>query len=127
MINQFFIAGEIKKITISEPKDPKKFASAVLLVQYGVQRETTGGAVEVVDRDAMALQACGCGFGAGDGAIEVHLVLGQRVDEAVGGGAGADADDALAVEARENVVDGGLGHGLFQLILVHRGRMPGKV
>lgn len=49
MINQFFIAGEIKKITISEPKDPKKFASAVLLVQYGVQRETTGGAVEFVN------------------------------------------------------------------------------
>ena len=86
-----------------------------------------GGAVEVVDRYAMALQACCGGFGAGDGAIEVHLVLGQCVDEEVGGGAGADANDALAVEARENVVDGGLGHGLFQLILVHRGEMPGKV
>ena len=86
-----------------------------------------GGAIEVVHRNAMTLQARGGGFGAGDGAIEVHLVLGQCVDEEVGGGAGADADDALAVEARENVVDGGLGHGLFQLILVHRGEVPGKM
>ncbi len=49
MINTFILAGEIKKLTISEPKDPKKNASAILLVQYGVQREATGGNVEFVN------------------------------------------------------------------------------
>ena len=46
MINTFFVVGEIKKISISEPKDSKKAASAVLLVQHSVQRESRGGAVE---------------------------------------------------------------------------------
>ena len=49
MINTFFMVGEIKKLTISEPKDPKKNASAIMLIQYGVQREMTGGAVEFVN------------------------------------------------------------------------------
>ncbi len=49
MIHAFFLVGEIKKISVSEPKDPKKNASAVLLVQYGKQRETTGNAVEFVN------------------------------------------------------------------------------
>lgn len=49
MIHTFFLVGEVKKINVSEPKDPKKNASAVLLVQYGVQRESTGGAVEFVN------------------------------------------------------------------------------
>lgn len=49
MINSFFLVGEIKKLTISEPKDPKKNASCVLLVQYGTTREATGGPVEFVN------------------------------------------------------------------------------
>jgi hypothetical protein len=49
MINSFFLVGEVKKLTVSEPKDPKKNASAVMLIQYGVQRESTGGAVEFVN------------------------------------------------------------------------------
>jgi hypothetical protein len=49
MIHAFFLVGEIKKISVSEPKDPKKNASAVLLVQYGKQRETTGNTVEFVN------------------------------------------------------------------------------
>lgn len=49
MINTFFMFAEIKKITISEPKDPSKNASAVLLLQYGVQREASGGPVEFVN------------------------------------------------------------------------------
>lgn len=49
MIHQFFLVGNIKKIQVSEPKDPKKNASAVLLVQYGVTRESTGGAVDFVN------------------------------------------------------------------------------
>lgn len=49
MIHAFFLVGEIKKIQVSEPKDPKKNASAILLVQYGGARESTGGAVEFVN------------------------------------------------------------------------------
>jgi hypothetical protein len=49
MINSFFLVGEVKKVNISEPKDLKKNASAVLLIQYGVQREATGGNVEFVN------------------------------------------------------------------------------
>ena len=49
MINTFFLVGEIKKLTVSEPKDPKKNASAVMLVQYGSPREQTGGSVEFVN------------------------------------------------------------------------------
>jgi hypothetical protein len=49
MIHAFFLVGEIKKISVSEPKDPKKNASAVLLVQYGKPRENTGNAVEFVN------------------------------------------------------------------------------
>lgn len=48
-MNTFLLSGEVKKITISEPKDPKRNASAVLLVQYGIQREATGGSVEFVN------------------------------------------------------------------------------
>ncbi|CRM84224.1 hypothetical protein [Pseudomonas sp. 22 E 5] len=50
----------------------------------------------------MAFEARGGGFGAGHGAIECTLVLGQRVDKAVGGGAGADTDDAFIVEFRKD-------------------------
>ncbi|CNK94755.1 Uncharacterised protein [Mycobacterium tuberculosis] len=46
----------------------------------------------------MAFKARGGGFGAGHGAVKRALVLGQRIDKAVGGGAGADTDDALVVE-----------------------------
>ena len=49
MINTFFLVGDIKKLTISEPKSANKQASAVLLIQYGVQREATGGNVEFVN------------------------------------------------------------------------------
>lgn len=46
MIHTFLVVGEIKKITISEPKDPEKTASAILLVQYSAQREPRDGATE---------------------------------------------------------------------------------
>lgn len=49
MINTFFMHAEIKRINISEPKDPTKNASAVLLLQYGVQREASGGPVEFIN------------------------------------------------------------------------------
>lgn len=49
MINTFFLVAEIKKIIISEPKDPTKNASAVLLLQYGKQREASGGPVNFVN------------------------------------------------------------------------------
>lgn len=49
MIHNMFIVGTIKKIQVSTPKDPKRNASAVLLVQYGPTRESTGGNVEFVN------------------------------------------------------------------------------
>lgn len=49
MINTFILAGVIKKVSISKPKDPKKGASAVIMVQYGVRRESTGNAVDFVN------------------------------------------------------------------------------
>lgn len=49
MINNFFHHGIIKKIQVSTPKDPKKNASAVILVQHGTAREMTGNAVEFVN------------------------------------------------------------------------------
>lgn len=49
MIHAFFLVGELKKITVNEPKDPKKNASAIVLVQYGDIRESTGGPVDFVN------------------------------------------------------------------------------
>lgn len=51
MINTFFIEGEIKRMSVSEPKanDTKRGASALVLVQYGPTRESTGGSVEFVN------------------------------------------------------------------------------
>lgn len=49
MIHNFFLVGTLKKIQVSTPKDPKRQASAVLLVQYGATREATGGSVEFVN------------------------------------------------------------------------------
>lgn len=49
MTHAFFTTGHIKKIHVTEPKDPKKQASAVILVQYGPPRESTGKAVEFVN------------------------------------------------------------------------------
>lgn len=46
MIHTFFVVGEIKKINISEPSDPKKSASAILLVQYSARREPGNDAME---------------------------------------------------------------------------------
>jgi hypothetical protein len=82
--------------------------------------------VQFIHRNAVALEARGSGFGAGNRAIERALVLGQGIDEAVGGGAGADPDDALVVEFRKDEVDGGLSHCLFELILGHAGSGSGQ-
>jgi hypothetical protein len=47
--NVFVVTGEIKKVDISEPKDPKRGASAIILLQYGPPRKQTGNAVEFVN------------------------------------------------------------------------------
>jgi hypothetical protein len=49
MFNIVILAGTVKKVTTSTPRDPKKTPSAVILVQYGKQREYTGNAVEFVN------------------------------------------------------------------------------
>ena len=46
MINTFVIAGTLRKVTVVTPKDKSKLPSAILMVQYGVQRELTGNSVE---------------------------------------------------------------------------------
>src|SRR5471032_1966491 len=58
--------------------------------------------VQLVHRNTVALEPCSGGFGTGDGAVERALVQGQRIDKAVGGGAGADTDDAFIVEFRKD-------------------------
>src|SRR5690606_20186434 len=78
-----------------------------------------GDRVQVVDRNAVPLQAFGSRLRAGHRAVEEALVFRQQVDEEVGGRAGADADDAAIVELRDDKVDGGLCDGLLELILVH--------
>ena len=74
----------------------------------------------------MLLETFGGGFGTGHGTVEEALVLGQQVDEEVGGGAGADADDAAIVEFGKDMVDSGLGDGLLELVLGHGGIRAGK-
>jgi hypothetical protein len=49
MINTFFLVGDIRKINISTPKDPSKGESAVMLVQYGPDRDQSKNAVEFVN------------------------------------------------------------------------------
>lgn len=73
MINTFFLFGEIKKINVSEPKDPTKNASAVMLVRYGVQREASGGPVEFVN--AVMIRVPSYKFPA----LREKLSVGQRV------------------------------------------------
>jgi hypothetical protein len=71
--------------------------------------------VQVEHFDAMAAQA-GCGgFRRRHGALDLVLDLGQFVDEEVGGGAGAHADDLVF----HHIGNGGTGYGLFQFVLGH--------
>ena len=49
MLNLVAVSGEIKKLSVNQPKNSQKNASAVILLQYGVERETTGNAVEFVN------------------------------------------------------------------------------
>jgi hypothetical protein len=48
-VHEIIILGEVRKITPSTPKDPKKAASAVILVQWGPQREQSGNQVEFIN------------------------------------------------------------------------------
>ena len=75
----------------------------------------------------MALEASGSSFGAGYCAVECAFVLSQRVDKAVGRGAGADPNDALVIQFWKDEVDSSLGYGLFELILGHAGSGAGRV
>ena len=83
--------------------------------------------VQLIHRNAVALEAGSGGFRAGHGAVEGTLVQGQGVDKAVGSGAGADPDDALVIQFWKDEVDSSLGYGLFELILGHAGSGAGRV
>ncbi|KPX89963.1 Unknown protein sequence [Pseudomonas meliae] len=77
--------------------------------------------VQLIHRNAMALEARGGSFRAGDCAIECRLVFSQRINKAIGRGAGADAHNAFVIELRKDEVDSCLGDCLFELILGHAG------
>ena len=82
--------------------------------------------VELVHRNPMVLQTLGGRFRTGHGAVERAFVTRQRIDEEVGGRAGAHADDALVIQLGQNEIDGSLGDGLLELILGHAGSEKGR-
>lgn len=49
MDGTFFMGGELKRLQVIESRDPKKLPFAILLVQYGPERDATGGKVEFVN------------------------------------------------------------------------------
>src|SRR5690606_32213269 len=75
--------------------------------------------IEIVDGNAMLLEALGTGFRTGDVAIEKALELGQGIDEEVGGGPRADANDTAVGQMRLDVVHRRIGNDLLECILGH--------
>jgi hypothetical protein len=71
-------------------------------------------AVEIEHRNAVAFQAVGGGFRTGHRAVDAPLHFGQRVDEVIGGGAGAHPDNAAAC-----IIHCGTRHSLFHFVLSH--------
>lgn len=71
--------------------------------------------IQVEYRNSVLLQTFAGGFGTGHRAFDQVLHFRQFVDEKVGGGAGAHADDG----AFFHMGNGGFGNGLFQFILGH--------
>ena len=49
MIHNFFLVGDIKEISVFESKDPTKEPSALVLLQYGKDRQATGNQIEFVN------------------------------------------------------------------------------
>ena len=115
-----FLAGQGSTAALDQVQVFVAFVGAV-----HVELQIADG-VQLVDRNSVALEACGGGFGAGDSAVERTLVLGECVDEAVSGGAGADPDDALVIQFWKDEIDSRLGDGLFELILGHAGSGAGR-
>jgi hypothetical protein len=76
-------------------------------------------AVQVVDGDAVTAQSLGARLGAGHGAVEKPLAARQGVDEAVGGGAGADSDDRVRLQLRVQQLQRRLRRRLFPRLQVH--------
>ena len=83
--------------------------------------------VQLIHWNAVTLETGSGGFGARHSAVECAFVQRQRVDEAVGCGAGTDPDDALVIQLWKDEVDSSLGYGLFELILGHAGSGAGRV
>ncbi|MNZ76599.1 hypothetical protein D3C78_951120 [compost metagenome] len=114
------LAGQGRATALDQVQVLVAFVGAV-----DVELQVADG-VQLIHRNTMTLQACSGRFGTGHGAVEGGLVLGQGVDEAVGGRTGADADDALVVELGQNEIDSGLGDSLFELVLGHAGSEAGR-
>lgn len=70
--------------------------------------------VEIDHANAVFLQALCRGDAGSDGPIDFSLDVSQCVNEKVGGGTGAHADDACG-----NMIDGGTRRGLFHFVLRH--------
>ena len=77
--------------------------------------------IQFVNRNAVAFQPLGGGFGAGHGTVKVVANFRQHIDKEVGSAAGANTYDAVLVQMRADMVQCGFGHCLFQFVLGHGG------
>ena len=85
---------------------------------FNINGDTAAGAIAGALRaDRLLLLTDVAGVKDGTGEVVTHFR--QRIDEQIGRRAGADADDGVAAQQWANLVKGGAGHGLLQLILGH--------
>ena len=80
--------------------------------------------IQIEYRYAVTGEAPRARLAAGYGRIEVVLDAGEVVDEEVGGGTRADADDGLSCEPAFDVADRSRGNAAFQRILHHAVELP---
>ena len=67
----------------------------------------------------MLFLAFGGGFRAGYSTGKVLFLLREQINKEVGGRAGTYTNNAAWLEIRQDIVNGGLGHSLLELVLVH--------
>ena len=76
--------------------------------------------IEVVHRNAVALQSLRRGLRAGHGGIDLALDAGEGVDKEIGRGAGTDTQYRVVFQLGLDICQGCIGHRLFHFILGHR-------
>jgi succinyl-CoA synthetase beta subunit len=107
------LAGERAAAALDHLPRPVHLVRAVDVEQHAGRR------IEFDHGDAVRLQACRAGRAAGHRGVEPVAHAGERVDEVVRRGAGADADDAVPRQARLDVGERCFGGTALQLLLVH--------